>query len=81
MIVNAADDAAAERIIFEIVQDPVRLVEHSFLVTALDADLIAVSLTDGTVLISPLIPDVRFQIMNIVGFALPDPQNLIHAAL
>ena len=45
----------------------------SLFILMLHAQLIAVSLTNGAVLIRPGIPDVAVEIVNIVGFFLPDP--------
>ena len=45
----------------------------------LDAQLIAVSLANGTVLTGPLVPDMAAQIADPVGLFLPDPQQFIHS--
>ena len=47
----------------------------------LHAKLITVGLSDGAVRIRPLIPDMAVQIVNIVGFLLPDPQDFVRRTL
>ena len=47
----------------------------------LHADLIAVGLADGAVLIRPAVPDVAPQVVDVVGLLLPDPQQLVDAGL
>ena len=42
--------------------------------------LIAISFSNRAILVSPAIPDVTVKIMNIIGFLLPDPEDLIHGA-
>ena len=41
------------------------------------SDLVAVSLTDRTVLVRPFIPYRALQIMDIVGLSLIDPKHLL----
>lgn len=43
-----------------------------------DGQLITVSFADGAVFICPLIPDVAVEIVDIVGFLLPDPQQFVN---
>ena len=65
MHIGVRHDPAAERIIFQIIKDPVHLIKHAFFVLALYADLIAISFSDGTGLICPLVPYMAVQVMNI----------------
>ena len=81
MIVDIRHDAAAVRIVLQVKENTVDLIEHPLFVFMLNAHLITVSLADGTVRIRPLVPDMRMKIMDIVGLSLPDPQNLVHRAL
>ena len=77
MHVNIGHDPAAVRIILQIVDYTVHLIHLAFFVLMLHAELIAVSLSDRAVLICPCVPDVRIQVMHIVGLFLPDPQKFI----
>ena len=78
MHINIGHDSAAVGIVLQIVEDAVHLVHHAFLVLVLHAQLIAVGFSNGTVLVCPAVPDVAVKIMDIVGFLLPDPQDLVH---
>ena len=55
--------------------------DHSFFVLMFHAKLIPICLTDRTTLICPAVPDMAVKIMDIVGFLLPDPEDLIHGTL
>ena len=66
VVVDICHDSAAERVVLKVVDNSVNLVEHTFLVLVLNAELIAVSLADRAVLVSPGIPNVGVQIVNIV---------------
>ena len=81
MHINVGHDAAGKRIVFQIVDYPVHLVHHAFLILVLDSELIAVCLADGAVLIRPFIPDVAVQVMNVVGLLLPYPEDFIRGTL
>ena len=81
MHIDIGKDSAAERIVFQIIDDTVHLIHHAFLVLMLLCKLITVRLTDRTVLIRPLIPDSTLQIMDIVGFSLSDPEHLLRTGL
>ena len=81
MHINIRHDTAAVRIVLQIIDHSVHLIHHALFVLMLYTHLITISLADGTVLIRPFIPDRTVQIMDIVGFALPDPQHLIRGAL
>ena len=80
MYIRIGDNSAAERIVLQVIQHPIHLIHHAFLIPALYSDLIAIGLSNGTGLVSPLVPHMTVQIMNISGFFLINPQNLIHAA-
>ena len=65
----------------QVVQDPVHLIEFTLGVFMLDAQLVAVGLADGAVLIRPLVPDMAAQFGNPVGLFLPDPQDFVNGTL
>ncbi|MPM72485.1 hypothetical protein SDC9_119461 [bioreactor metagenome] len=64
----------------QVVEHPVHLVELPLRIAVLDPQLIAVGLADRAGFIRPGIPDPAAQVMNAVGFLLPDPQKLVHRA-
>ena len=64
----------------EVIEHAVDLIEHALLVLVLDAKLIAVGLADGTGFVRPGIPDVGGEVVDVVGFFLPDPEELVHCA-
>ena len=78
-IVEVGQDASAGGVVLQVVQYPVHLVKLPLRVDVLHAQLIAVGLADGAVLVGPAIPDMTVQVMDIVGFFLPDPQKLVNA--
>ena len=80
MYINIRHDPAAVRIILQIIEYTVYLIHHSFFVDMLYAHLIAVCLPDRSIFICPAVPDVTVQIVDIIGFFLPDPQKLIRTA-
>ena len=67
--------------VLEVEQHSVHLVELALGIDVLNAQLIAVRLTDGAVLIRPAVPDMALEIMDIIALLLPDPQQLVNAAL
>ena len=79
--IGICHNPAAVGILLQIEKHPIHLIHIALPVMALHADLIAVSLADGTGLVGPLVPDMAVQIMNIVGFLLVNPENFIHTAL
>ena len=81
MVEDIRHDAARGRIVLEIIEHPVDLIEISLGIVVLDAQLIAVRLADGTILVSPAVPDMGSQLMHIIRLLLPDPQQLVDAAL
>ena len=81
MYIDIGQDTAAERVVFEVIDHAVHLIHHSLFVDVLYAHLIAVRLSDRTVLICPFIPDMTVQVMDIVRFFLPDPEHFIRTAL
>ena len=68
-------------IMFQIINQAIHLVKHTFFVLVFYTHLISVSFSDRTIFICPAIPDMTFQIMYIIGFFLPDPQYLIYSRL
>ena len=81
MHVNIRHNTTAERIMLQIVDNPIHLIHHPFLILMLDPHLITVGFTDGAGLVCPLIPNRTFQIVDVVGLLLPDPQHLIGTTL
>ena len=80
-IVDAGEDPPGGGVVLQIIQHPVHLVKHAFLILVLDSQLIAVGLADGSVRSCPLIPHMAAQIFDPVGLLLPDPQQLIQGGL
>ena len=80
MHIDICHNTTAVRIVLQIIDHTVRLIHHSFFVLMLYAHLISVCFSDGSVLISPAVPDMAFKIMYIVGLFLPYPQHLVHTA-
>ena len=62
----------------KVINHPVHLVKFALGVLVPDGQLITVSFADGAVFICPLIPDVAVEIVDIVGFLLPDPQQFVN---
>ena len=77
MHIDVSHDPTAVRIVFKIVKHPVHLIHHAFFVLMLYTQLVAIGLADGTVFVCPAVPDMAAQIFNIVGFFLPDPEDLV----
>ena len=77
MHIDIRHDPATEGIVFQIVQDTIHLIHHALFILMFHAKLVTVSLSDGSILIRPLIPNMAVQIVNVVGLALPDPKDLI----
>ena len=81
VVVHMGDDAAGSGVVLQIPEHLVHLIHIPLGIVVLDAQLIAVGLADGTVLVGPGIPDVAAQLSNTVGLLLPDPQQLVHGGL
>ena len=64
----------------EVVEHAVHLVEFALGVLVLHAQLIAVGLADGAVLVRPLVPDVAAEVLIVVGLLLPYPEQLVNGA-
>ena len=79
-IVDVRQNPAGGGVVLQIVDHPVNLVEHAFLVLVPDAQLVAVGLADGAVLSHPFVPDMAAQVCDAVRLFLPDPQQLVHGA-
>ena len=80
MYVDIGHDPSAVGIILQVKKDSVHLIHHTFSVLVLHLHLIAVCLANGACFIRPAVPDVAVKIVDIVGFLLPDPEDLIHSA-
>src|SRR5699024_5721771 len=81
MVEDAGDHAAGRGVLTEVREDTVNLIVPAVAVAVLDAQLIAIGLADGTVLIGPGVPDMAVQFVDIVGLLLPDPEKFIDAGL
>ena len=81
MYINIRHNPAAVGIILQIVNHPVHLVHHPLTVLMLYAHLIPVSLPNRTFLVSPAVPNMAVQLINIIRLLLPDPKQLVHTAL
>ena len=77
-IIDIGHNAAGSRVVLQIVEHTVHLIHVPLGVVVLHGKLIAVGLADGASLVSPLVPDFRVQVMDVVGLLLPDPQQLVH---
>ena len=79
--VQIGHNTTAERILFEILEYAIHLVIIAVSIVRNLSNLITVSFANGARLISPRIPDVRVEVVNVVGLLLVNPQNLVHGAL
>ena len=78
MIVGVGHDTAAVRVVIQVVQHLVHLIEISLGVVVLHAELIAVRLADGAVFVRPGVPDMGRKVSHTVGFLLVYPEYLIN---
>ena len=78
-IIEIGQDSAAGRILLQVIQHTIDLIEHPLGILMLHAELITIGLADGAVLIRPTVPNVAAQLVDVVGLFLPDPQQLIDA--
>ena len=72
-IVQIRHYPARAGVVLQVEQHAVHHVELPLLILVLHAHLIAVCLSYGAVFVSPRVPDVAVQIVNVVRFFLPDP--------
>ena len=79
--IETGHDPSAVRVVLQIIQHAVYLIELPFGILMLDAQLIAICLADAALFICPGIPDMAGKIVDIIGFFLPDPENLIQRRL
>ena len=66
MHINIRHDPAAVRIVFQVIENTVYLIHHSFFIFMLHLHLISVGLTDRACLIRPAVPDMTVQVMNVI---------------
>ena len=76
-VVDICHDTSGCRCIFQLPQNIIYLVHFTVGEFIFHAQLVAVSFTNCTFFISPLIPDAAVQFFCSVGFFLPDPQDLV----
>ena len=81
MHIHVRHYAPAERIVLQVVDHTVCLVHHTFFILMLYAHLIAVSLAYRSGFISPGIPDMAVEIMNIIRLLLPYPEHFLRSRL
>ena len=62
----------------QIPEDLVHLIHIPFGIVMLDPELVPVGLADGAVLIRPRVPDAGPELVDVVAFGLPDPQQFIN---
>ena len=79
--VDVGHDAAGGGVVLEIPEHLVHLVHVPLGIVVLHAQLIAVSLADGAVLVRPGVPDPGAQVVHVVALLLPDPQQLVDGGL
>ena len=80
-VIDIGHDAAAGGVVLQVVQHPIHLIELPLRIPVLHRQLIAVGLADRAGIVSPAVPDVAPEIVDVVGFLLPDPQQLVDAGL
>ena len=78
-VVDIGENTAGTRIVFQVEKHSVHLVEFAFGVYALDAELIAVRFADRTGFVSPTVPDMGVEIVNVVALFLPYPQYFVNS--
>ena len=66
MYINIRHDPSAVRIVLQIIDHTVYLIEHSFFILMLYAHLISVSFSDRSVFICPAVPDMAVQVLDII---------------
>ena len=79
--VQVGHDSTAEWILFEILEHAIHLVIIAVSIVRNLSNLITVSFANGARLISPRIPDVRVEVVHVIGLLLINPQNFVHGAL
>ena len=79
--INIRQDAAGGRVVLQVVEHAVHLVEFTLGILVLDAELVAVGLADRAGLVGPLVPNMAVEIMHVIGLLLIDPQDLVHGGL
>ena len=73
MVVETGEDAAGGGVVLQVIQHPVHLVKLPLGELVFDPQLIAVGLANGAGLVCPAVPDVAAQVVDVVGFLLPNP--------
>ena len=73
MYINIRHDPSAVRIILQIIDHTVYLIEHSLLVLMFYGHLVSIGFSNRSIFICPAVPDMTVQIMNVVRFLLPYP--------
>ena len=80
-IVEVRQDAPRGRIMLQVIEHAIHLIEHPLFILVLHAELVAVGLADAAALVRPRVPDVGGEVVDVIAFFLPDPQKLVHRAL
>ena len=79
VLIHVGHDATAVWIFLELSENIVHLVDFFALVDELFADGVSIGCTDRAGFIGPCIPNVGFQVMDVVGFLLVNPKDFIHS--
>ena len=76
-----SQNAAAERVVLEVIENSVNLIKLALGVVVLDSELIAVCLSYAAAFVRPRVPDVAVEVVDVVRFLLPYPKQLVRCAL
>ena len=74
-VIEIRHDPTARRIVLQIIEDTIHLVEFAFGIDVLDAKLVAIGFADAAVLVCPSIPDVGMEVMDVIGLLLVNPKT------
>jgi hypothetical protein len=80
-VVDVGHYAPGGGIVLQIPDDLVHLIHVPLGVVVLNAQLIAVSLSDGAGFVRPGVPHPGAQVVDVVGLRLPYPQKLVYGGL
>ena len=80
MHIDICHDPPAVRIVFQVVDHTIHLIHHALPVLMFYLHLIPICFSDRAVFIRPTVPDMTVQIVDIIGFFLPDPKQLVGTA-
>ena len=78
---DIAHYSTACRVVFEVVQNAVYLVHIALGIVVFYTKLIAVCLAYASAFVSPCVPNVTVEVVDVVGLFLPNPQNFVDCRL